>query len=128
MTTDDSGLNTLALDASAMTVAGWFATQVALRGDAIALQENDRRLSYRALNARVNQLASRLLAVGLTRGDRVAILSENRCEFVEVELAAAKLGVITACQNWRQADAELTHGIHLAEPKLIIVSERYAAT
>jgi fatty-acyl-CoA synthase len=111
-----------------MTVAGWFTAQAALRGGAIAVQENDRQLSYRALNARINQLASRLLTLGLTRGDRIAILSENRCEYLEVEIAAAKLGVITACQNWRQVGEELTYGIRLVEPKLIVVSERYAAT
>ena len=56
------------------------------------------------------------------------LLSENRHEYIEVELAAAKLGVVTACQSWRQADPELTHCIRVVEPKLIVVSERYAAT
>ena len=37
---------------------------------------------------------------------------------------AAKLGVTLACQNWRQADAELQHCIRLVEPALLVVSER----
>jgi fatty-acyl-CoA synthase len=124
----DSGNHRSVLAASAVSVAGWFHSQVALRGDAIALQEGGQTLSYRALNERVNRFAHWMLAQGLTRGDRIAVLSENRSEYVEVELAAAKLGIITACQNWRQADGELAHCIRLVEPKLIVVSERHAAT
>ena len=117
-----------AIAASRMTIAGWFGSQVAIRGQAIALQQGERTLSYRELNDRVNRLVYWLAAQGLTRGDRIAVLSENRCEYVEVELAAAKLGVITACQNWRQADRELTYCIRAVEPKLIVVSERHAPT
>jgi len=117
-----------AIAASQVTVADWFTSQVVIRGDAVALQEGERTLSYRALNDRVNRLVGWLAAQGTKRGDRIAVLSENRCEYVEVELAAAKLGVITACQNWRQTDRELTHCIRAVAPKLIVVSERYAPT
>ena len=41
-------------------------------------------------------------------------------------LAAAKLGVLVGCQNWRQADAELPHCLALADPKLMLYSERLA--
>ena len=50
-------------------------------------------------------LASR----GLVRGDRVALLSRNRPEYFEIELAAANLGVITACLNWRLSERELIY-------------------
>src|SRR5262249_37299455 len=35
--------------------------------------------------------------------------------------------IMTACQNWRQADPELAHCIGLVAPKLAVVSERHAA-
>ncbi|WP_348755677.1 AMP-binding protein, partial [uncultured Aquincola sp.] len=41
-------------------------------------------LTYRALEARSNQLAHALRAQGLQRGDRVAIVSPNRPEIVEM--------------------------------------------
>src|SRR5262245_42430846 len=100
-----------AIAASRMTIAGWFTSQVAIRGDAVALQQGERTLSYRALNDRANRLVYWLAGHGVSRGDRIAILSENRSEYIELELAAAKLGAVTACQNWRQADRELTHCI-----------------
>lgn len=121
----DFGLDELASTASAVSIADWFLSKVAVRGEAIALQSDGRTCSYRALNDRVNRIAGWIIAQGLVRGDRIAVLSENRSEYVEVELAAAKLGIITACLNWRQSDPELTHCIRLAEPKVVFVSERY---
>jgi len=119
------GLDDLTTAASTVTVADWFLSKVAVRGEAVALQSGGRKCSYRALNDRVNRIAGWIIAIGLARGDRIAVLSENRNEYVEIELAAAKLGIITACLNWRQSESELTHCIRLVEPKLAFVSERY---
>lgn len=83
--------------------------------------------SYGELNARVNRLAALLRRHGVVTGDRVAIVSENRAEYLELILACAKLGVIAACQNWRQAEPELRHCIGLVEPKRVFTSDRYTA-
>lgn len=98
----------------------------ALRPQVIAVQDAARRLSYRELNARVNRLAHALLAEGVKRGDRVAILSENCIPYVELELAGAKLGVIVPCLNWRLSAVELSHCIGLTSPSMIFVSDRFA--
>ncbi|MEC8462003.1 MAG: AMP-binding protein, partial [Pseudomonadota bacterium] len=42
--------------------------------DRIAFVDGDSRLTYRELGRRVNQLANGLRALGLNKGDRVAIL------------------------------------------------------
>jgi len=60
------------------------------------------------------------------RGDRIAILSENRSEYLEVFLAAARIGAICACQNTRLAEPELRHCLDLADPSLVITSPEYA--
>lgn len=117
----------LALAASGLTVGGLFVAEVGRGRDRPALQHDGRVLSYGALNARVNRLAAALAAHNCVRGDRVAIFSENRPEYVELQLAAAKLGLIVACQNWRLAQEELEHCLSLVEPRLTIVSERHAA-
>jgi fatty-acyl-CoA synthase len=84
------------------------------------------RLDYRELDARVARLAGALAALGVARGDRVALLSENRPEYLEVLLAAARLGASVACQNWRLTAAELAHCIELVSPRVLIVSPRHA--
>ncbi|MBV5265884.1 class I adenylate-forming enzyme family protein [Pinisolibacter aquiterrae] len=104
-----------------------FAGIVERRPDALALTEGARTRTYGELHDRVLRLAEGLARSGIGRGDRIALLSENRGEYVETELAAAWLGAIVACQNWRQAPAEMQHCIDLVAPKLIIVSARHAA-
>jgi fatty-acyl-CoA synthase len=85
-----------------------------------------RPLDYRELDARVARLAGALAALGVARGERVALLSENRPEYLEVLLAAARLGASVACQNWRLTAAELAHCIELVSPRVLIASPRYA--
>jgi fatty-acyl-CoA synthase len=121
--------------ASGSTVSGLFAAQahqhparVAIEdvGSAATHPEGARRvLSYRELYERVCQLANALAGAGVVRGERVALLSENRSEYLEVFLAAGMLGASVACQNWRLTPSELSHCISLVEPRLIIASPRH---
>lgn len=113
--------------AGRLTVHGLFRACVRREPNAVAIQTKSARVTYRELDERVLRLAAALSALGVGRGDRIALLSENRQEYAEIELAAACLGAIVACQNWRLAVAELQHCIDLVEPVLVVASERYAA-
>jgi acyl-CoA synthetase (AMP-forming)/AMP-acid ligase II len=113
--------------AAASTVASLFAAHARAHPDRIAIEDGARVLSYGALHARVRRLAAALAGRGVGRGDRVAILSENRTEYLEVFLAAAELGAIVACQSWRLAGPELDHCLALVAPAVTIVSPRHAA-
>lgn len=104
-----------------------FASRVGQHPDAIAIQQGMLRLSYAELCRRVLALASALQSRGIGRGDRIALLSENRLEYAETELAAAYLGAIVACQNWRLAAPELQHCIELVSPSLVMVSKRFTS-
>ena len=94
---------------------------------ALAVLEDGREVTYAALATRVERLAAGLQACGVRRGARIAILSENRAEYVEAMLAAGRIGAILACQNWRLAAPELSHCLNLVAPVLTIVSPRHAA-
>lgn len=76
----------------------------------------DRALSYRALELRSNRLAHALRSLGLQRGDRVAIVSPNRPEIVEMECAFYKLGLVKVALNARLAPSELADSLANAEP------------
>lgn len=93
--------------------------------DRVAMEWDGRTLTFSELNARVCRLANAFLSRGLVRGDRVAVLSENRVEYGEIVYAAAKIGVIIPCLNWRQAPDELIHCIKLTTPETIAVSSQY---
>ncbi|HZA65327.1 MAG TPA: AMP-binding protein [Geminicoccaceae bacterium] len=110
------------------TVGGLFAARARIDAGAVALIDGRRRLTFAALNERVNRLAAALAGEGIGRGDCVGILARNCAAWVELELAAAKLGAIVAAQNWRLAPPELLHCIRLAEPSAMLVGEDYAET
>jgi len=122
--------------ASVSTVSGLFVSQVRQHPERIAVEDWGssktgtpgpvRRFSYRQLEQRMLRLAAGLASQGVSRGDRIALLSENRAEYLEVFLAAAFLGASVACQNWRLSTTELSHCIRLVEPRLVLVSPRYA--
>ena len=112
--------------ASQSTVASMFLDRVRWAPKQAAIEAGDRILSYAQLNERVNRVANLLADTGVNRGDRIAILSENSIEYMECLLAAAKIGAILACQNWRLAPAELRHCLQLVAPVILLVSERYA--
>ncbi len=109
------------------TVGELFRDSAALHSTRVAIEFRDQRISYGELHDRVGRAAAMLAGRGLRRGDRVALLSRNRPEYLEMELAAASLGVILACLNWRLSARELSYCIELVSPALLIVEADLAA-
>ena len=114
--------------AAASTVGSLFAAQVRLAPDNIAVEDGATRLTYAMLDDAACRAASVLARLGVAPGERVAIVSENRAEYLVLQLACAKLGAILACQNWRLSAPELQHCLNLVSPRVIVVSPRHAAT
>ncbi len=114
--------------AGSLTFGTIFRNTVAAHRKSVALTDGQKEVSYGDLNDRTNRLAQALICLGVKAGDRVAVLSENRLEYIELEIAAAKIGAILACQNWRQVDEELKHCFDLVSAKAFFVSERYLET
>ncbi len=67
-----------------------------------------------------NSAASLKAEHGIERGDRVAIASANRFEFVIVAWAVIVLGAVVVGLNGWWTGSELTYGIGLTNPKLLI--------
>src|SRR5689334_21292712 len=112
--------------AGALTAGDLLRVQAMRTPNAPAVTEDDRTLSYAAFNLRVNRAANALRTLGVARGARIAIFSENRTEYVELEFACAKIGAIACALNWRLADPEVAHCIRLVSPTLVVVSPRFA--
>lgn len=116
--------------AGGLTIDLLFARQCRRTPDAPALADAHGGVchSYATLADRVARLAGWLTgAAGLKHGDRFAVLSENRTEYVELLLAAAATGTILSALNWRLAVPEVTHCLGLVEPALVVVSPRHTA-
>jgi acyl-coenzyme A synthetase/AMP-(fatty) acid ligase len=64
----------------------------------------------------------------LKKGDVVALMMENRPEFVGIWYGLSKLGVITACINTNLKTKALIHSIEVALPKIVIYDEELEAS
>ena len=65
-------------------------------GDAMALVSDQERLSFRALEARMNQYSRWALDAGVARGETVALMMGNRPEYFAIWLGLIQVGAIAA--------------------------------
>ena len=81
------------------TVPALFFARAESRGDALALRRKERgvwrRVSWSQYALEVRRVATALRAVGLRQGDRVAILGQNRPEWLYCHLGAMAAGGVT---------------------------------
>lgn len=93
--------------------------------DKLAIKDIKRSLTNKEYNERTNKLANGLLKRGLRKGDKIAILMNNRVEFMEIYGAAAKAGLIIVPLNFRLLPKDLYWIVSNAECKMVIVESRY---
>jgi amino acid adenylation domain-containing protein len=74
------------------TLTGRFAEQCARTPDAAAVRAGGASLTYAELDARANRLANRLIALGVRRESRVAMLLERSADVAVASLAVLKAG------------------------------------
>jgi acyl-CoA synthetase (AMP-forming)/AMP-acid ligase II len=113
------------------TVADVFASRLAAGPSNTAIVFEGRSISYASLDRLSNRVATWALEVGLKPRDTVALLMENRVEFVAVWLGLSKIGVVTALVNTNLRGAGLAHSLRCCDPRLVVVGrecwEEFAA-
>jgi acyl-CoA synthetase (AMP-forming)/AMP-acid ligase II len=80
--------------------------QTAPERPAVIIVGEDTTLTYGALEARSNQVAHALRALGLRVGDHVAVLIDNRAEYFEVIWGAMRSGLLVTPINWHLSPDE----------------------
>jgi fatty-acyl-CoA synthase len=93
--------------------------------DALVVRHQDVRWSYDELNARVDQLARGFLAAGLAKGDRVGIWAPNCAEWVLVQFATAKAGVILVNVNPAYRTTELAHALRQSGCRMLVSARAF---
>ncbi len=81
------------------------------------------RYTFAQFNARINRLAHRLRERGIGRGDKVAILSRNCNEYLELYFACAKIGAVLVALNYRLAPAEIAFMVDQSDARLLCLEE-----
>ncbi len=95
------------------------------RPHAEAVVFRDRRLTYAELRARADELARALVALGVGRGDRVAVLLPNRPEWLVAAFAAARLGAVTVGLSTFSSAPELAWLLDHCRPAVIVTLESF---
>src|SRR6186997_773682 len=78
-----------------------------LSGNRVGARDLKRAMTFGQWNERSCCLANALLGLGLSKGDRVAILAYNCLEWAEIYAAAAKAGLIAVPINFRLVGPEV---------------------
>jgi fatty-acyl-CoA synthase len=108
------------------TVYGAFARTAARQPDADALivPFQDIRHSFRALTREVERVTGALGTLGLTPGDRVGIWARNCAEWIYLQLAAARAGLVLVNVNPAYRAAELAYVLRKSGLCALFLHER----
>ena len=99
-----------------------------LRPDAPAVHDLDRSMTFAQWNRRACRLANALTGLGLSRGDRVAVLAYNRIEWAEIYCAAAKAGLVVVPINFRLTAPETAFILGDSGADALIVEDALTGT
>ena len=110
-----------------MDLSDLIARNAAFTPDKAALRFEGNTLTYARFDARIAQTARALKAdYGIARGDRVAILSLNRPDYLVLLYACARLGAMLVPMNFRLAVAEQMFILADAAVKMLFVERAFA--
>jgi fatty-acyl-CoA synthase len=82
------------------------------------------RHSYRDVDRAADAWSARLAAAGIVHGDRVAVLAQNRIEFIALYFGCIRRGAMLVPLNWRLSAPELARVLGDAEPALVLGEDR----
>jgi fatty-acyl-CoA synthase len=96
--------------------------------EAAAVIFGDLTVSYRALNETANRYAHWARKLGVGRGDVVALVMENRPEYLAAWIGLLKAGATAALINSNQRGMPLAHSVSIAGARHVILGAELADT
>jgi 2-furoate---CoA ligase len=100
-----------------------FLASAARDPDALAIVDGEVRLDYRAWYGRISQLVAGLDRLGLSAGDHVITLLQNRWEAATLHWACQLAGLIVTPLNWRSTADELAFCLEDAQARAIVLED-----
>ncbi len=83
------------------------------------------RLTFSELNSRANRLANAMKALGIKKGDHVAMLTLNEVEYFDMLFGLGKIGATLVPINYRLAGPEMEYILSNAEAKVLVFGKEY---
>ena len=110
------------------TLPGLLASRAAARPREVALREKEfgiwQEATWAEYLGRVRSFALGLVALGVDRGDRIAIIGDNRPEWVIAELAAQSIGALPLGLYQDSISEELARMLEAAEARVIVAEDQ----
>ena len=108
------------------TAADMFEHWVDRKPDSVAIRFEGREITWREYEETANRYAHWALSQGIERGDTVALLMDNRPEFLFAWLGMAKIGAVSALINSNLLGPQLAHCLNVAGSRHIILGAELA--
>ena len=105
-----------------------FIEPAASRPDEVAIESPDGRRTWGELELATRRVANGLAALGLQPGERIAVLSRNRPEFIEVLLGNARAGTRFVPLNWHLTADEIAYILEDSATRVLVCDPRNAET
>jgi long-subunit acyl-CoA synthetase (AMP-forming) len=104
-----------------------FYASVERHGDKLAIRDQSREveLSWNQLRDRVHAIAGGLAKLGVREGDTVALMLNNRYEFIPCDMAAVSLGGVPFSIYQTSAPEQIVHVVSDAGSNVAIIEEAF---
>jgi fatty-acyl-CoA synthase len=109
-------------------LGSWPERRARIRGQAAALRQGNRALSYADLAGRVDMLARTLAGCGVRHGDRIAYLGPNDIAGFEVFFAGGRLGAVFVPLNTRLTADEIGYLLEDSRPAVLVYGPELGGT
>jgi acyl-CoA synthetase (AMP-forming)/AMP-acid ligase II len=83
------------------------------------------RYTYRDLYERIHRLAGGLEAMGVNRGDTVAVFDYDSNRFLECFFAIPMMGAVMQMVNWRLSTDQILYTLNHAEAKTVLINSDF---
>ncbi len=111
-----------------MTIGARLSEVAALHADRIAIIDDAGRWSYRQFHARITRFGNALRGLGLSSGDRVALLMPDIREYLEADYGIMAAGLVRVPLDPRLTRADIVALLRHAGARAVVIHASFADT
>ncbi|HEY4169899.1 MAG TPA: AMP-binding protein [Reyranella sp.] len=110
----------------AQTISAALRASARLFPDKTCLCSDSKALTYSETEQAIDRLVAQLKSVGISAGDRIALLDTDSVDYLLAMYALATMGAIAVPLNYRQRAPELQYQLSHSGTRLLLAGRRYA--
>ncbi|WP_456273383.1 class I adenylate-forming enzyme family protein [Bacillus sp. AK031] len=111
-----------------MDIGSYLAQNARKKPEKLALECEGKTYTYKQFNEEVNKLAHGLLALGVRKGEKIALMMKNSDQFVLAFFAGAKIGAVLVPVNFRLTATEVHYILEQSESAVVFCDGEFEDT